>query len=323
MPPVRAVTSWFSAWPEPAPSGLDPKVKAALEAQGPAPDYRSQGPVLVRSNFRQLAAQVAKPHEPLATVENKVIESGLRLRVYRPEGKGPFPICLFFHGGGWVVGDLDTHDHVCRSLACRGRAVVVNVDYRLAPETKFPGPLDDCLEALRWTRAHAKDLGGDAAGISVAGDSAGGHLAAGLALRARDDGGPRIASQLLIYPVTDLDFETASYREYASGYGLTRTNMQWFWECYLRGAADGANPWNVPLKADLRGLPPAFVLTAQFDVLRDEGEAYAKRLHEAGAAVRCVRYNGLNHGFIRMAAVYPQADRAITDLADVLRNGIR
>jgi len=315
--------SWFSAVPESGGGELDPKIRLALEAQGPAPDYRSQGPELVRSNFNQLAASVPKPNEPLASVTNREIPPGIRIRLYRPEGKGPFPLCLYFHGGGWVVGDLESHDHVCRSLARRAGAVVVNVDYRLAPETKFPGPLDDCVSALKWTTEHARELDGDGSRIAVAGDSAGAHLAAGLAIRMRDARGPRIALQLLIYPVTDKNFETESYGEFASGYGLTRTNMQWFWECYLRNAADGVNPWNVPLQADLRGLPPAFVLTAQYDVLRDEGEAYAKRLHEAGVAVRCVRYNGMNHGFIRMAAVYPQADRAITDLATALKEGIR
>ena len=314
--------TWYSSWPEPGGKGLDPKVSLALSVQGPAPDYRSQGPTLVRTNFNQLAAKVPKPDEPLESVESGKTGAGVPVRIYRPQGTGPFPICLYFHGGGWVVGDLDSHDHVCRSLARRGGAIVLNVDYRLAPETKFPGPLDDCVDALQWAEANARKLGGDPSRIAVAGDSAGGHLAAGLALRTRDQRGPRIALQLLIYPVTDNLFETTSYTEFADGYGLTRANMQWFWECYLRTPADAANPWNVPLKADLRGLPPAFVVTAEYDVLRDEGEAYAKRLHEAGVPVRCVRYNGMNHGFIRMAAVYPQADRAVSDLGNVLRNGI-
>ena len=314
--------TWFAVWPGPGGQGLDPKVSLALSVQGPAPDYRAQGPALVRSNFNELAARVPKPDEPLASVENGKAGATVPIRIYKPEGKGPFPICLYFHGGGWVVGDLDSHDHVCRSLARRGSAVVVNVDYRLAPETKFPGALDDCASALKWAASHAEALGGDPRRIAVAGDSAGGHLAAGLALRMRDQRGPRIALQLLIYPVTDNLFDTASYGAFADGYGLTRTNMQWFWECYLRTPADAANPWNVPLKADLRGLPPAFVVTAEYDVLRDEGEAYAKRLHEAGVPVRCVRYSGMNHGFIRMAAVYSQADRAVTDLAAALRDGV-
>lgn len=307
--------SWFA---EVGSRGLDPKVRAALDLAGPTPDFRAQGPALVRSNFNLMAAKVPKLNEPLARVENRTVD-GVRIRIYRPEGKGPFPVCLYFHGGGWVVGDLDSHDHVCRSLARRGRAVVMNVDYRLAPESKYPGALDDCLFALRWAESHAADLEGDPKRISVAGDSAGGQLAAGLALRVRDEGGPKIASQLLIYPVTDRNFDTASYLEYAEGFGLTRTNMKWFFECYLRDEADASNPWNAPLRAkDLKGLPPALVLTAEYDVLRDEGEAYAKRLHEAGVPVRCLRFNGMNHGFIRMAAIFPKADRAVTELATCL-----
>src|SRR6185503_566939 len=143
VPPVRALMTWFSSWPEPGGKGLDPKVSLALSVQGAAPDYRSQGPALVRTNFNQLAAKVPKPDEPLASVENGRADAGVPIRIYTPQGKGPFPICLYFHGGGWVVGDLESHDHVCRSLARRGNAVVVNVDYRLAPETKFPGALDD------------------------------------------------------------------------------------------------------------------------------------------------------------------------------------
>jgi acetyl esterase len=306
------VTGWFSTWPESASAGLDPRVKAALEAQGPAPDYRAQGAALVRSNFNALAASVPKPEEPIAGVVDTTIGDGLRIRVYRPEGKGPFPACLYFHGGGWVVGDLESHDHVCRSLASRAKVVMVNVDYRLAPEHPYPAALDDCLAALRWAAST------EAPRISVCGDSAGANLAAGLAIRVRDGGGPRIASQLLIYPVTDRHFETVSYLEYASGYGLTRANMQWFWESYYP-AAD-LDPTVAPLRTrSLRGLPPAHVITAEYDVLRDEGEAYARRLHKEGVPVRGTRYLGMNHGFIRMAAVYPQADRALTELANALR----
>ena len=310
------MTDWFSTWPESAPAGLDPKVKAALEAQGPAPDYRSQGPALVRSNFNALAASVPKPQDRIEGIVDSTIGDGVRIRLYKPEGKGPFPMCLYFHGGGWVVGDLESHDHVCRSLASRAKAVVVNVDYRLAPEHKYPVALDDCMAALRWAASC------DASSISVCGDSAGGQLAAGLAIRARDEGGPRIASQLLIYPVTDRNFETVSYREYASGYGLTRANMQWFWECYYGGT--DLDPTVAPLRTkSLKGLPPAYVITAEYDVLRDEGEAFARRLHKEGVPVRGTRFLGMNHGFIRMAAVYPQADRALSDLGDALRTGVR
>lgn len=318
MPPVRPVTSWFGTWPDSAPAGLDPRVRAALEAQGPAEELRSLGAAAARANFSALAARVPKPAEPLAAVEDRTIGTGIPVRLYRPEGEGPFPVLLYFHGGGWVVGDLDTHDHVCRSLARRAGALVMNVHYRLAPETPFPGPLDDCEAALRWAAERAPEVGGDPRRIAVGGDSAGGNLAAGLALRMRDRGGPRIGHQMLIYPVTDRNYETTSYREFASGYGLTRSNMQWFWECYRPSGE--LDPTAAPLRsASLKGLPPAFVLTAEYDVLRDEGEAYARRLHKEGVAVRGMRFLGMNHGFIRMAAVYPQADHALTLLAEALK----
>jgi acetyl esterase len=316
--------SWFGTWPETASGGLDPKVKAALDAGGPAPDYRSQGPALVRTNFNQLAARVPKPHEPLAGVEDRTLDGGLRIRIYRPDAPGPLPVLLFFHGGGWVVGDLESHDHVCRSLARRTPALVVNVDYRLAPESAYPGPLDDCEAALRWTASHAAEFGGRPDRIALGGDSAGANLVAGLALRLRERGGPPVALQLLIYPVTDRNFETLSYREFASGFGLTRANMQWFWDCYLPDGKGVPVPEAAPLRAaSLKGLPPAFVLTAEFDVLRDEGEAFARRLHKEGVPVRGLRFLGMNHGFIRMAAVFPQADHALTVCADALRDGIR
>ena len=312
--------SWFGVWPAAEAGGLDPKVRTALDAGGPAPDYRSQGPALVRTNFNQLAARLPKPQEPIAGIEDRTLDGNLRIRIYRPEGKGPFPVLLFFHGGGWVVGDLDSHDHVCRALARRTPALIVAVDYRLAPEAAFPGPLDDCEAALRWTASHAGELGGHADRIAVGGDSAGANLAAGLALRVRERGGPPIALQLLIYPVTDRNFETVSYREFASGFGLTRANMQWFWECYLPDGSGIPDPQAAPLRAPtLRSLPPAFVLTAEFDVLRDEGEAFARRLHKEGVAVRGLRFLGMNHGFIRMAALFPQADHALTVCADALR----
>jgi len=317
------VTAWFNTWPESAPGGLDPRVKAALEA-GPAADFRSQGPALVRANFNEMAARVPKPREPLSVVEDRTLGAGIRIRIYRPEGKGPFPLLLYFHGGGWVVGDLESHDHVCRSLARRAPAVVINVEYRLAPETRFPGPLDDVEAALNWASAHAAELGARPDRLAVGGDSAGANLAAALALRIRDAGGPRISHQMLIYPVTDRNFETASYREFASGFGLTRANMQWFWECYVPDGSGAPDPLAAPLRAkSLGGLPSAFVLTAEFDVLRDEGEAYARRLHKEGVEVRGTRFLGMNHGFIRMASVYPQADHALTVLADALHQALR
>jgi len=311
---------WYSTSPATGSGRLDPKVRAALDAQGPIPAYRSLPLAELRTTFDQMAARVPKLKEPLARVQDRTLADDLRVRIYTPEGKGPFPLLVYYHGGGWVLGNLESHDDVCRSLARRAPAVVVSVDYARSPEARFPRIMADCETALRWTSDHARELNGDATQLVVAGDSAGGTLAAGLALRVRDHGGPRIAFQLLIYPVTDRNFETASYREFATGYGLTRANMEWFWDCYLKDAADAGNPEAVPMKArDLKGLPPALVLSAEFDVLRDETEAYAKRLHEAGVRVRCVRFLGLNHGFIRMGALYPQADQALSMLAESFR----
>jgi acetyl esterase len=299
--------AWFSE--EGAPGGLDPRIRAALDAQGPVPEFRTIPVAQVRADFDRLAARVPKQDEPLARVEDAKVAGRVPVRTYTPEGKGPFPTLVYFHGGGWVVGGLESHDGVCRSLARRAPATVVAVDYRLSPEARFPDALEDGRAVFEWASAR----GGP---VAVGGDSAGGNLAAALALELRS----RVASQLLVYPVTDASFDTASYREFASGYGLTRANMRWFWDCYLRTPADAADPRVSPLRAtDFRGVARAFVMTCEFDVLRDEGEAYARRLHEAGVPVRCVRYRGMNHGCIRMGALYPRADRALSDLAAALR----
>jgi acetyl esterase len=314
---------WFTSSPESGGGRLDPKVRAALDAQGPVPEYRSWPLGELRTHFDQMAARLPKLKEPLSRVEDRSLERGFRIRIYTPQGKGPFSLLVYFHGGGWVLGDLESHDDVCRSLSRRGSAVVISADYARAPEARFPRIMDDCEAALRWSSDHARELNADPARLVVAGDSAGGNLAAGLALRVRDHGGPAIAFQLLIYPVTERNFETASYREFATGYGLTQANMRWFWDCYLKDPADAENPEAAPLKArDLKGLPPALVISAEFDVLRDETEAYAKRLHEAGVRVSCVRFLGMNHGFLRMGALFPQADRALSMLADSFRVGV-
>jgi acetyl esterase len=315
--------SWFRKWPEQGDDRLDPKIRAALDLQGPPPEFRAQPLADVRSNFDTMAAKLPKLGERLAGVDTRSL-GAFRVRVYAPEGKGPFPGLLYVHGGGWVLGDLESHDDVCRSLAKRTPCVVVSVDYRRSPEAKFPVPLDDCEAALRWLVEHARELQVEPSRIAIGGDSAGGNLAAGLAIRLRDKGGPPVAFQLLIYPVTDRSVGTESYREFATGYGLTRANMQWFWDCYLTATAERDHPEVSPLRAkSLKGLPPAFVLTAHSDVLRDEGEEYAKRLHEAGVPVECVRFRAVNHGFIRMGAVYPQAEHGLTVLADALRAALR
>ncbi len=239
----------------------------------------------------------------------------LALRVYTPAGKGPFPLMVFFHGSGFVVCSLDTHDGMCRNLCAGTGCVVVSVDYRLAPEAKFPAAPDDCLAATRWAAANAAALGADPGRILVAGDSAGGNLAAVTALRIRDEGGPALLGQLLIYPVTDYyDSGSPSMIENAEGYGLTRAGMIWFWNHYLPAPEDGANPHASPLRArNLSGLPPALVVTAELDPLRDEGEAYAERLRQAGVKTEMKRWDGMNHGFFFWPGVVDRAGLAMDE----------
>jgi acetyl esterase len=275
-----------------------------------------------RQAFAGIAA-FGGPPEPLAKVELRRIPgpSGeIPLRIYTPEGTGPFPGIVYFHGGGWVIGTLDTHDGVCRQLAKRSGAVVVSVDYRLAPEHKFPAAPEDCYAATLWVAENAAKIGADARRLAVGGDSAGGNLAAVVSLMARDRAQPKIAFQLLIYPVTDYSYDTASYRENADGYLLTKDSMVWFWNHYLRSAGDGAQPYASPLRArDLKGLPPAMVVTTEFDPLRDEGEAYAERLRQAGVPVKLKRYDGLIHGFFMMTGFFPHALQAVDEAAAEIR----
>jgi acetyl esterase len=231
---------------------------------------------------------------------------------------------VYLHGGGWVLGDLDAYDGLCRTLAAKLRCVVVSVDYRLAPEHRFPNAPEDCYAAARWVAENAASLGIDPGSIAVGGDSAGGNLAAVVALMARDRGGPRIAYQILVYPVTERSFDTGSYRDNGADYFLTTDMMIHFWKEYLSGEDDAASPYASPLRAkDLKGLPPALVITAEFDPLRDEGETYAKRLEQAGVPVRVSRYDGMIHGFYAMPSVFPQALEAIEETADWFRGRLK
>jgi acetyl esterase len=241
----------------------------------------------------------------------------LRVRVYRPLSTEILPVVIWFHGGGWVVGTLDSHDPVCRALANRTPCVVVAVDYRLAPEAPFPAALEDSWAATQWVAEEALKLGADASRIVVAGDSAGGNLAAAVALRARDRG-LDLALQVLVYPVTDAELESESYHRLATGLNLTRAKMEWYWQQYLDGA-DGLNPEASPLRApDLTGVAPAIVQTAEHDPLLSEGEAYARRLEEAGVAVTLTRYDAVIHGFIRMPALVAEADFALAQIASAV-----
>jgi acetyl esterase len=254
----------------------------------------------------------------------------IAVRTYVPEGGRPadlvglagpkLPGLVYFHGGGWARGSLETHDIVCRALANGGGCVVVSVDYRMAPEHKFPAAFEDSLAATRWVADHAAELGIDPRRLAVGGDSAGGNLAAAVALAARDEGAPALTHQLLIYPVTDYNFETPSYIDNADGFMLTRSAMQHYWRLYLRDESDAEDYRASPLRArDFSHLPPALVITAEFDPLRDEGRAYAERLREAGTPVVYREYPGMVHGFVTSAGVLDAGKQAIREASEALR----
>lgn len=242
------------------------------------------------------------------------------VRLYRPAGDAPKPVIVYYHGGGWVIGGLESHDGACRELANAVDAVVVSVDYRLAPEHVFPAAVDDAFAAAGWVHEHALELGGDPSHIAVAGDSAGGNLAAVVAQLARDAGGPPLVFQLLVYPATDYEFSSPSMIENADGYFLTVAGMRWFYGHYLRSEADGSDPRVAPVRAaDLSGLPPAFVITAEYDPLCDQGMAYAAALRAAGTPVEATRYEGMFHGFFGMGAMIDVAKVAFDDAVAALR----
>jgi acetyl esterase len=303
---------------------VDPQAQALLDqiqALG-GPELHTL-PVPEARQAMAALAELQGPAPDVANVENRRIPGPggeIPVRIYTPAGSGPFPVLVFLHGGGWVIGDLETHDGTARAVANAAGCIVVSVDYRLAPEHKFPAAAEDAYAATQWVAAHARTFGGDPARLAVGGDSAGGNLSAVVALMARDRGGPRLCCQVLIYPVTDVPGRTESYRTNGSGYLLTSEAMQWFWDHYTRGPADGENPYAAPLNArDLRGVAPALVITAEFDPLRDEAETYAARLRGAGVAVQATRYDGMVHGFFGMGAVLAAARRAVDEVGQTLR----
>lgn len=257
--------------------------------------------VTTPEQFRAAMAPIAvEQPTPVGEIIDTVAAGNIPVRVYRPAGEGPFPLLVFYHGGGFVLCDLDSHDELCRQLCAGAKVLVVSVEYRLAPEAPFPAPLEDCYAATCWAVENAATYQGLAAQLVVAGDSAGGNLAAAVALMARDRGTPTITRQLLIYPVTDCNFETDSYRDNAEGYYLTRAMMQWFWGHYLEHPEQAKDPLASPLRASLEGLPPAAVITAGYDPLRDEGMAYARALEAAGVDVELRSFPGMIHGFVTM-----------------------
>jgi acetyl esterase len=255
---------------------------------------------------------------PVKETEDTVIptaDGDVPARIYRPDHDLPVPTVLFVHGGGFVIGDIDTHDNQSRAICAGADAVVVSIDYRLAPEAPWPAAVRDAHEAVRWVAGNIDELGGDAERIAIAGDSAGGNICAVLAQLCRDSG-PRLAAQLLVYPAVDMDADApyASRVENASGYFLTADDMDWFRTHYIGGATDVADPRMSPIKAaDLSGLAPAVVVTAEFDPLRDEGEAYAEALRAAGVEVDSRRYDGLVHGFFDMGPLSVAARAATED----------
>ncbi|NOT55362.1 MAG: alpha/beta hydrolase [Deltaproteobacteria bacterium] len=303
---------------------LDPQAKAFLDqaAASGAPPFSQMTVQQARDALGALFAPKG-PREPVKSVEDRVVNAGgvkLPVRIYIPEGKGPLPILVFFHGGGWVVGNCESHDTPCRSLANGAGCIVVSVDYRLAPEHKFPAPAEDCYAATKWAALNAAGFGGDPKRIAVGGDSAGGNLAAAVAQMATDRGAPTLAFQLLIYPVTDYGYATASYRNNAEGYLLTKDSMQWFWNHYLQSESDGQNPYASPLRGQrLSNLPPALVITAEFDPLRDEGEAYATKMKQAGVSVTYTDYKGMIHGFLSLADIMDQGKQAVKEACTQLR----
>jgi len=277
---------------------------------------------------RSLSAVMGAMDDPpeVAAVEDRVIAGpagDVPVRIYTPDAPAPRPVVAFFHGGGFVICSVETHDGLARRLANALGAVVVSVEYRLAPEARCPAAAEDCYAATQWAHEHAAELGADAGRLMVAGDSAGGNLAAVVSLMAREQGRPPITSQLLVYPVIDAACDAPSYTENAEGYFLEATGMRWFWDHYLGPDGDGAHPHASPIRADdLSGLPPAVVITAEFDPLRDEGEAYAEALQAAGVPVVARRYDGMIHGFVSMPMLFPEADDAVTRIADAVQGSL-
>jgi acetyl esterase len=298
---------------------LEPYLASLASAD--LPPVETLGVDVIRETALDFATVGAREPEPIDVVEDRHLPGpagDIPVRVYDPDPEETSPVVAYFHGGGFVFMNLETHDRVCRRLANATNAVVVSVDYRLAPEHRFPAALDDCMAVTHWLTHHAAELAGDPARIAVAGDSAGGNLAAATALAARN-GGPGLAGQVLIYPVIDAACRTKSFEENAEGYLLTASTMRWFWDEYLGPDGDPSDPYaSVLHTAELGNAPPALVITAEYDVLRDEGEAYGHRLRDAGVEVSSIRYPGMIHGFLTMDALTPASGQAMAEIAAFL-----
>ena len=300
---------------------LDPQAQALL-AQMKAMGFTYTTDLTVtRAREMIQAMQAVRPDgEPVAHVEDRLIPGlagDIPIRIYSPEGNGPFPILVFFHTGGWQIGDLDTQDPLCRRITNRAGCMVVAVEYRLAPEHPFPAAVEDSYEATRWVGTHAVEFQGDPSRIAIGGDSSGGNLAAVIALMARDQDNPKLAFQLMMFPATDFQLNTPSMEELGEGYNVTKQQMIWIRNNYLPNQADWTNPLASPLLApDLSGLPPALIIYAEYDPLRDDAEEYATRLKEAGVSVKASRYDGMIHDFPDLFE--EPGNRALDEIASAL-----
>lgn len=319
-------------------------VNSAFAAGSPGVEHTTQG------FLDALAAGGGKPLETLASKDARAVLSGaqagvkvdvsgirverrtiqadgqpLEIRVVRPEGsKGELPVFMFFHGGGWVLGDYPTHERLIRDLVVGSGAAAVYVDYTPSPEAKFPTAINQAYAATRWVAEHGKEIGVDGSRLAVAGNSVGGNMAAVVALKAKEAGTPKLRFQALLWPVTDANFNNASYNQFAEGHFLTRNMMQWFWNSYTNDPRQRDDIHASPLRASLeqlQGLPPALVQTAEMDVLRDEGEAYARKLDAAGVPVTAVRYNGMIHdyGLLNVLSTVPGVRSAMDQAAQALK----
>lgn len=298
---------------------LENSAKEYLKAFNQMPAMQTMEPEEARKMLDEAppAEIELAPVQSVKDLRIPVRDGEINVRIYTPEGKGPFPIFVYYHGGGWVIGDLETADATLHLVANRTGYVVVSVDYRLSPEYKFPVPLHDAHDALKWVHEHADSFHGDKNKIVVSGDSAGGNLATVVSMLDRENGDDLVDAQVLIYPVTDLSYSSNSYEQFKKGYGLDKDLMMWFGNHYIRDEKDSKNPHVAPLLAkDVSNMPPAFILTAGYDVLRDEGQAYAEKLKEAGVHVETVCEKGLVHGYFTNYAAFPAEVRRSVDAID-------
>jgi acetyl esterase len=309
-------------------STLGPEARAFLQMveESPVPPTYTLTPANARRQYERLAEM--RSTEPVAKTQDFEIDGPdgpIPMRLYEPDAEGPLPVLVYYHGGGWVIGSRDTHDGICTRLCNRADCLVLSVDYRLAPEHPFPAAVEDSYAALEWAARHAPDIGGDPERLAVGGDSAGGNLSAAVTLLARDQDGPEVAHQLLIYPAvaTPAVHDFPSYEENGEGYFLEAESMAWFYDHYVGSRVNARNEYLAPLLVDdLSGLPPATVVTAGFDPLRDEGKEYAERLADAEVPAELLHYEGLIHGFANMTDFISGAADAVDEMSERLAQAL-